>query len=398
MVSQSDSSLGLNSYISKKSGQRLVVAGCLSILFICVFVGILLTHKPKIPDDAILFVSNYGNLAGRGIFVMNSDGSNITQLSNIPSQDNSFEKLWSSLPQWIPKKSLHFVYLYDPIWSPDGAKISFLMKTAGSSNYEIYFMDVSTRQIAQVTNNDIYEASTAWSPDGQYIVFLAADVDFDPNLGTLSDIVILNTSDYSTTTIVSRLPVNNPTWSPDNKKIVYQADNMDYSLYSIEVDSRKITPLTDVSVIGPPDWSPNDTAILFVCELGSLNLEVCKVDEDGSNFTQLTNTPYNSIIYEAIWSPDGSKIAFIESVDISVLYNNQDLVRMIYVMNADGSGLIQLTQPTIYYSSLSWAPDGKSIVFLGDMSGDLSLYAINIDGTGLRQLTDFVASQPSWRP
>jgi len=62
----------------------------------------------------------------------------------------------------------------------------------------------------------------------------------------------------------------------------------------------------------------------------------------------------------------------------------------LYTMNADGSGVMQVTNLPPSGNSTWWpnySPDGTQIVFSHDMTGSLELYVINADGTGLRQLT-----------
>ncbi|NUM47405.1 MAG: PD40 domain-containing protein [Anaerolineales bacterium] len=385
--------------ILKKSGRRIVVAGCLSTLILCVFLGTLLIQKPKIPDDAIMFVSNYGNLAGQGIFVMDSDGSNITLLSDVPSNDTLYEKLWSFFPQWLPRKVTNAVYHQSPIWSPDGSKIAFLMVPENEADYEIFLMDIASRRIIRLTyNNKQVLHSLAWSPDGEHIAYIASNepyYDLVQGWVFLNDMVVANIVDSTFDVIVKETSIHYFDWSPDSTKIVYQADNMKYSLYTIDISTRKITPLTDKSVIGQPVWEPNGTSIVFACATGFRNIDLCHIEENGSNFEQLTNTS-NALLGAPVWSPDGTKLAFIETTVLS------NLDEMIFVVNSDGSELLQLTQPAFLYADLNWSPDSTRILFtmLKDQYDSEEVYVINFDGTEFHQLTDFpgYASQPSWRP
>ena len=71
---------------------------------------------------------------------------------------------------------------------------------------------------------------------------------------------------------------------------------------------------------------------------------------DGKTRIQLTQNADS----EASWSPDGKHIVFISYRD----GNGQ-----IYVMNADGSNQIRLTNGTDNYGQPAWSPDGKKIAF-----------------------------------
>ena len=63
-------------------------------------------------------------------------------------------------------------------------------------------------------------------------------------------------------------------------------------------------------------------------------------------------------------------------------------------MNADGSGLRNLTNKAAYEVPPHWSPDGRQIAFLGG-----GLYVMNADGSGVTQLTNNASDwAPAWRP
>jgi Tol biopolymer transport system component len=107
-------------------------------------------------------------------------------------------------------------------------------------------------------------------------------------------------------------------------------------------------------------------------------VEVCTVNTDGTGLRVLAgDAQYPS------WSPDGKRIAYCAG----------DILRHdwhVWVMNADGSGKVQLTERrphggTPQYNMWpSWSPDGKQIVFV-DPSGNLIV--MNADGSGARRVT-----------
>ena len=59
----------------------------------------------------------------------------------------------------------------------------------------------------------------------------------------------------------------------------------------------------------------------------------------------------------------------------------------IYLINADGTGLVQLTHNSVGDLAAVWSPDSSRLVFGSDRDGDSEIYLINADGTGLAQLT-----------
>ncbi len=83
------------------------------------------------------------------------------------------------------------------------------------------------------------------------------------------------------------------------------------------------------------------------------------------------------------FSPDGKMIVFVSGRD-----GNGE----IYIMNADGSGQINLTNNPADDFNASWSSDGKTIVFTSDRDGNYNIYIMNIDGSDQVNLTN----DPSW--
>ncbi len=87
------------------------------------------------------------------------------------------------------------------------------------------------------------------------------------------------------------------------------------------------------------------------------------------------------------WSPDGQKIAFADASGV------------VYVVNADGSGLLNLTLNSPRFDvNPSWSPDGQRIAFMRGRVNNPDIYVMNADGSGLRRLTRNGASRPIWSP
>ncbi|MDX1450277.1 MAG: hypothetical protein R3246_14600, partial [Acidimicrobiia bacterium] len=117
------------------------------------------------------------------------------------------------------------------------------------------------------------------------------------------------------------------------------------------------------------------------------NREIYLMAADGSDGINLTNHP--AADGDAAWSPDGSKIAFA---------SNRDGNTEIYVMNADGSEVTRLTDDPAIDRFPSWSPDGRRIAFSSDRGGDTDIYLMNPDGSELLRLTSDPAedAEPAW--
>ena len=83
------------------------------------------------------------------------------------------------------------------------------------------------------------------------------------------------------------------------------------------------------------------------------------MNADGSNPVRLASTGQ---VYDLTWSPDGRKIAFVTSSNI-------------YVMNADGSNRVQVTESNdISFFGIDWSPNGNKLVFVSNRDGDDDIY------------------------
>ena len=136
-------------------------------------------------------------------------------------------------------------------------------------------------------------------------------------------------------------------------------------------------------------------------------MDIFSANRDGSNLKQLTDAlGYDA---EASYSPDGKRIVFcslrnaypksqLSPKDLKQLEVDPAYFGEIYIMNADGSDQIQLTDSPGYDGGPFFTPDGEHIVwrhFTPDGS-EADIYTMRIDGSSVRRLTDF--DSMSWAP
>src|SRR5690349_5840567 len=119
-----------------------------------------------------------------------------------------------------------------------------------------------------------------------------------------------------------------------------------------------------------------DNMLAFVSERDG-NSEIYVINADGTGLLRLTNDAGRDV--DPAWSPDGKRIAFA-----SDRAGKSD----IYVMNADGSNLVRLTQSaredvrTGPSDAPAWSPDGRTIAFSSLRDGQFGIYVMNVDGDG----------------
>lgn len=223
-------------------------------------------------------------------------------------------------------------------FSPDGNTISFQAIPTGESNYQIYTMDLLTREITKISGSASACTCSFFRPDGQKIIFAAS-----PEKALL----------------------------PTPGK--YKWDLTPYmNIYEANVDGSSAISLT----AGPAyhaecAYSPDGSQIVYASdEDGSMNIYI--MNRDGTHVRQLTHTThcYNG---GPFFSPDGQKIIFRADREES------DLLQ-IYMMDCDGSNVVQLTHNHAVNWAPFWHPSGKAIVYTTSVHGhhNYQIYFLNI--------------------
>jgi Tol biopolymer transport system component len=118
------------------------------------------------------------------------------------------------------------------------------------------------------------------------------------------------------------------------------------------------------------------------------NAEIYTMNADGSGVMRLTNSPGRDD-YPS-WSPDASRIAFASERD-----GNPE----IYVVNADGGGVTRLTNDPAPDSQPSWSPDGRRIIFASErlVQARTDIWVMNADGSNQVRLWE-AALRPVYSP
>jgi Tol biopolymer transport system component len=115
--------------------------------------------------------------------------------------------------------------------------------------------------------------------------------------------------------------------------------------------------------------------------------DIYAVNADGSGLVRLTEDP--AADFDPSWSPDGRRIAYRHEDERS---------GQIYVMNADGSQKRNLTRRRGLDYSPAWSPDGRSIAFGSVRAGKATIWVMRPDGSGRRRLSRVYGEYPAWSP
>jgi TolB protein len=235
------------------------------------------------------------------------------------------------------------------------------------------------------------------SPDGQRVVFHGRrDIDG-------AGLYMMTCADGQVTRVTATGTSPGLAWSPDGRQIAFSTMvGAAWAISIVDVVTKTARKLEGLpSDNSGPSWSPDGNHIAFVSR-GSVTWEIFAVELGSGHVRQLTRTADPRTSSQApAWSPDGSKIAFDRARD-----GNFD----IYTMNADGTGIVQLTHNEGVDARPAWSPDGRSIVFhsVRDQPGSASaddlrpydLYVMAADGSNVRRLTSnpYFDRHPEWGP
>lgn len=173
-------------------------------------------------------------------------------------------------------------------------------------------------------------------------------------------------------------------------------------------DGSNLTRLTTNPLGGNDEigaYSPDGNRVVFLrTDQNGDGVGLFVVNTNGTNLRQIT--PPGTLIQsgnDGDWSPQGNEIIFSRHV-------TADARGSIWVIHADGSGLREINVQglacggSVFASNgfgchaPHWSPDGKKIIFAGNSpTTGVNIYTVNADGSGLLQVThDGADDDPSW--
>lgn len=158
-----------------------------------------------------------------------------------------------------------------------------------------------------------------------------------------------------------------PAWSPDGTKLAYSSKQGGTGgIYIVNADGTGNTRVTSDPADGEPTWSPDGTKLAFI-HVSTGRRRLVTTNLDGSNLFVVTPN-LQADADDPEWSPDGRRLTFSNFADI-------------FVVNVDGSGLLDLTADPAEPSRAdnpSWSPDGSKIAY----AYQSSIKTVAPDGTG----------------
>ena len=252
-----------------------------------------------------------------------------------------------------------------PAWSPVGDRIVYVRRAGITGRADLFAMNAAGTGRIRLTSTPVPERDPSWAPNGTQIVYAARTGPGEPFR------IFVAKADGSgreqLTTQKAGSADRSPVWSPDGSRIAFVSnrDGGFPELYLMNTDGTGIARLTtNASIDTNPSWSPDGTKLVFerCCENGTFDLfTIDVVTRIEQNLTASTTRQD----FDPTWSPDGTRIAY---VSFEVGQGNLD----IWVMNADGTGPVRLTQEAGPDLSPDWQPLPVCTIGGTDQTEDLT--------------------------
>ena len=284
---------------------------------------------------------------------------------------------------------------FNPDYSADGKRIAFDASWAGPRRiWAVDHLGHNPQQLTSDTSEAISHVRPRWGPDGQKIVFQNIErTKFDVRVLDLS----LGRSIFITDDAIQDL---NPVWSPTGRVIYFSS----YRGGGINIWRAAI------SSDGTPSSAPQQLTIgagqdveIAVARSGKrLAFSTLKQNADiwrlpvspdtghptGSPVEVITTTREDS---RGAWSPDGKTIAF----------NSDRTGEMnVWLYSLESHQSRQLTRGPGGDFQANWSPDGKRIVFFSSRTGNADIWSVDVESGHLEQLarTKSVDVNPFFSP
>ena len=251
--------------------------------------------------------------------------------------------------------------LQAPNWTPDNNYLIY------SSEGLLYKYDLKTAAISQINTGKINDNN-----NDHVLSFDGSMLGISNHLGDKSTIYILPVGGSDKPIQITQEswgPSYLHSWSPDMKRLIFTGKrNGVYNIWSIDVESKKETPLTDNPTLDDgPEFSPDGKYIYFN-SMRTGTMQLWRMKADGSDEKQVTWDKYND--WFPHFSPDGKWIVYIsfpEEIDPA----DHPFYKKVYLRLMPSSGGVPKTIAYVYggqgtINVPSWSPDSKKIAFISN--------------------------------
>ena len=336
---------------------------------------------------------------------------------------------------------------YQPAISPDGSKVAFLWQQNADKPVALWMQAVGENSPRMISAGQGECSSPAWSPDGRRLAFL--------RFGESTGEIVITSADGREEKVVDKvfptrhgLPNRHLDWSPDGLWLAVddtQSPNQPFSIFlvSVETGARKRLTQPEELIIGDvtPRFSPDGKTISFIRALHRANQELFLISAAGGTAKAVTSE--GKQVTDQDWMPDGSTLIFSSNragefrlwkaasaltaspgsysptgiygefpiqisvskstgaLVYSVLQYDQNIWRFaLDPISPTGNRWTRIIASSGQDASPQFSPDGRSICFRSDRTGEEELWVSGADGSNPVQITkgELRPSVGRWSP
>jgi TolB protein len=269
-------------------------------------------------NGRIVFVSNRSG--EWQLHSINPDGSGIRQITHLDASEPG-----------SPGNA------FLPDVSPDGRRIVFSHDIGG--DVDLYVINTDGTGLTRLLDDPgRFDGAAHWSPNGQRIVFARST----PS-GQLNQIVTMRAHPGAAIKTLTTDLYDSffPEYTPDGRKIFFdsQIGGFVAAIWSMDANGHHQRRLTAPPLeAGFSDIAPDGRSILFINHQNTaLPTALFRMAPDGTDITRLTDAgPLHDV--QPVYSPDGTRIAFVSDRTTAATEHDQDL----YVMKPDGTSMTRI--------------------------------------------------------
>ncbi|QBY05708.1 S9 family peptidase [Thalassotalea sp. HSM 43] len=261
---------------------------------------------------------------------------------------------------------------FNPVFSPDGAKMAYLSSKEGK--VQIYLKDLASNNTARVTDVAMSPSSMSFSPDGKYLAFAM----FTPTKA--KPLFSLGFKPKDAKWAENPQYIDQTNFQRDGMGMRRPGNMQVYVVPTIGGTPRQITT-GEHDHAGSIAWSKNGQQLIISAntkddaEFDMLNSDLFSIDVNTSKVTRLTDM--SGPEYSPQLSPNGNKIAFVGNED----NGKSNQLSQLYVMDVDGSSIENLTTKLDRsVGDIKWADNGKGLYFSYDDMGKKNVAYVNLSG------------------
>ena len=311
----------------------------------------------------LLFVSTFASadivfLSDRDgksdVYVMNDQGGNVRRITDTPFAQSNLA------------------------WSPDGQQIAFSTdlhsaEPGRSQQIDIFIMNADGSRQRNLTQHPALDSGSSWSPDGKLLSFTSN------RHGNRWEIYVMDIATRQvrqlTDTAGESRGAARSAWSPDGRKILYRRDQFGHQLYTMNIDGRNDKPLLrkprrpfgDGFLFSSfASWSPDGAHILYnEMEHGVNSKRVANrviiVNRHGWNLKVL-DIPKKWLIDKVCWADDGRAVLFAAIANGFVKNTN---IFKVYKYRLSDGRITNLTDHPSDNWGMAWTPHTSLSVSAG---------------------------------